>query len=104
MFGPDGTPTEGAEPRLGAMNAQSSDAPSATHSHGEPLTAFNCAGVTAFATPVAVSPIQSSMPVSRCCVNANRLPSAEKPIHASFGFCGSDTFFSAPSAIVFNVM
>jgi hypothetical protein len=97
MLGPVGTPCTGAGPRLGDTNSHSSEPPSPTHSHGAPFTAFNCAGVTAFAWPVADSPIHSSMPLSRCCVNAKRLPSGEKPSQTSFGLGGSVTARSAPS-------
>src|SRR5688572_11217818 len=104
MLGPVGTPIVGAEPRLGDTNSQSSDPPSPTHSQGVPSVAFSCAGVVDLACPVAESPIQSSMPLSRCCVNAKRLPSGEKPIHDSIGLGGSVTFLSLPSAIDFRVI
>src|SRR5688500_2038662 len=105
MFGAVGTSgATGAAPRLGETNEHNSEAPSPTNLHGAPSEAFNCAGVTDFACAVAVSPTQSSMPLSRCCVNAKRLPSDEKPSHDSAGLAGTLTFFSVPSAMLFNVM
>jgi hypothetical protein len=105
MFGPVGTSgSAGGAPRLGGTKRQRSAVLSESHSHGAPQTAFSDAVLIAFAWPVAGSPIHSSMPVSRVWVNANRLPSGEKPIHASFGFCGSVTLISVPSASVFSVM
>ena len=81
MFGPVGA--AGSWRRgsaIGVDEAHSSDAPSPIHAQGAPNTALSCAGVIAFAWPVAVSPIHSSTPLSRMCVKAKRLPSAEKPI------------------------
>ena len=46
---------------------------------------------TAWARPVADSPIHNSMAVSRVCVKAKRAPSAEKPSHVSAGDGGSVT-------------
>src|SRR5688572_14586319 len=102
MLGPVGTPIDGTAPRLGDTNLHSSDAPSPTHSHGVPSAAFNCAVVTDFACPVVESPIHSSVPFSRMCVNANRRPSALKPIHVITGDGGSVTLRSLPSAIIFS--
>src|SRR5687768_10528395 len=104
MFGPVGTPAVGAAPRLGDTNSHSIEPPLATHSQGVPSVAFSCAVVIDLACPVAESPIHSSMPLSRCWVNAKRLPSGEKPIHDSIGLGGSVTFFSLPSAIDFSVI
>src|SRR4026209_2646585 len=91
VFGPGGTPAVGAAPRLAGTKSHSSDPPSPTHWHGGSHAAVNGAVVTDFACPDPVSAIHSSMLVSRCCVNAKRLPSGEKPIHASDGDGGSVT-------------
>src|SRR5688500_17424416 len=104
MLGPVGTPIVGTAPRLGDTNSHNNEPPLPTHSQGVPSAAFNCAGVTALACPVAESAIHSSMPLSRWCVNAKRLPSGEKPIHDSIGLGGSVTFLSAPSATAFSVI
>src|SRR5688500_7088498 len=104
MLGPVGTPIVGAVPRLGDTNPHSSEPPLPTHSQVAPSAAFNCAGVIDLACPVAESPTHNSMPLSRCCVNANRVPSGEKPTHDSFGLGGSVTFLSAPSGMVFSVI
>ncbi len=103
MFGPGGTNgSVGAAPRLVLVNAHSSEAPCATHLHAygdcvEPSALFSCAGVIAFAVPVAVSPTHNSMPVSLVCVNAKRVLSGEKPIQPIAGLGGSVTFRSVPS-------
>ena len=103
MFGPGGTGgSAGAGPRPLLVNAQSREAPCATHLQVEgacvePSALFNCAGVIALAVPVAASPTQSSMPVSLVCVNAKRVLSGEKPIQPIAGFAGSVTFRSEPS-------
>ena len=67
------------------MNAHSSELPSPMNEHGLPNTELSCAGVTALAWPVAVSPIHSSTPLSRWLVNAKRLPSALNPIQVMTG-------------------
>src|SRR5688500_5396758 len=104
MFGPLGTVgVASVAPRLEGTNAHRSDAVPAAHSHGLPSDALSSAGVSALACPVAVSPTHSSIPFSRVCVNANRLPSGEKPTHANSGFGGTVTFFSEPSAMILSV-
>ena len=57
----------------------------------------------ALAWPVAVSPIHSSMPLSRMLREGEALAVGEKPIHAITGDGGSVTFRSLPSAITFSV-
>src|SRR5690348_8252506 len=104
MFGPVGADGGcGAGPRLVLMNAQSSELPSPMNEHGAPNTELSCAGVTAFACPVAVSPIHSSTPLSRMFVNAKRLPSALNPIQVITGDGGRVTLRSLPSAMTFSV-
>ena len=66
-------------------------------------TALRSAPPTAFARPVALSPIHNSMPVGLVCVNAKRAPSAEKPSQLSAGLGGSVTVRTAPSATVLSV-
>ena len=104
MLGPVGTPMVGVAPRPGETNSQSIEPPLPTHSQGAPRVALSCAGVTDLACPVAESPIHSSMPLSRCCVKAKRLPSGEKPIQDSIGLGGVVTRISRPSAIDFRVI
>ena len=74
-----------------------------THEQGVASTALRSAPGIATARPVAVSPIQSSMPVGLVCANAKRTPSGEKPSQVSAGDGGSVTGRTAPSATAFNV-
>jgi len=85
-----------------APNAHSSEAPWPTHLHaegdwGEPSALFSCAGVSARAAPVLVSPTHSSIPFSRVWVNANFALSGEKPTQPIAGLAGSVTLRSVPS-------
>src|SRR5690348_10210874 len=104
MFGPVGADGAfGSGPRAVLINAHISEVPLPTHEQGSPNTAFNCAGVTDLAWPVAVSPIHSSTPLSRMLVNAKRLPSALNPIHSIFGDGGSVTLRTVLSAMTLSV-
>src|SRR5918995_6579604 len=105
MFGAGGVVgAVGTAPRLGGTNAQSSDAPVLTHSHGVASDALSCAVVSAFAAPVAVSPTHNSIPLSRVFINAKRFPSGENAIHVSSAFAGTVTFFSVVSAVDLSVI